>query len=439
MGKAMRVLQFQLDNTAASSSSNNNNKDSKTCSSSANLAWSFVNHGSYGAVPQAVARYHSRYLQTVERNPDMHFRVRSFPEQRAVLCDVAKFCGVADPDALVFVRNATSACNTVVHSIELEQNDAMITLSCVYNAVRQSMQRHCAKHGATYIELDMPAVPLHSATQIVDVVRSFFEDNKQQQQHKNKKIKLAMLDHIASGYGFELPLEELTDLFHAHGVPVCVDGAHCIGQIPNLNLDALHCDYYCSNLHKWGMSPKSSALLYTRDVKRRATLHPLVTSHERNNADYRRRFWMQGTSDETPSLSARAGLRFLQCIGLERAHAYRMQLRADVLALVTKRWNRLDDIKDEAASRLIAPLSMNYYLTVLRLPKRLPVALHRTLQLDLLNRHCIVLPIGRFGDALYCRFSFQVYNFVDEYRRIADVLATYEIPTTAATTTTLSA
>lgn len=52
------------------------------------------------------------------------------------------------------------------------------------------------------------------------------------EQDKERKIRLAVLDHIISGLAMLVPIDELIPILHAHNVKVLVDGAHAIGQIP---------------------------------------------------------------------------------------------------------------------------------------------------------------------------------------------------------------
>jgi isopenicillin-N epimerase len=64
---------------------------------------------------------------------------------------------------------------------------------------------------------------------------------------------------------------------HRRGIPVLLDGAHCLGQIP-LDVASLGADWYVTNAHKWLYSPRGSALLYASDEVAPLT-QPTVSSH----------------------------------------------------------------------------------------------------------------------------------------------------------------
>lgn len=61
-----------------------------------------------------------------------------------------------------------------------------------------------------------------------------------------------------------MPVRRLSDLAHAHGVPIMLDGAHAVGQIP-VDVKATGCDFYAGCGHKWLLAPQGSGFLYVAD------------------------------------------------------------------------------------------------------------------------------------------------------------------------------
>lgn len=52
--------------------------------------------------------------------------------------------------------------------------------------------------------------------------------------------------------------------FHELKVPVFIDGAHAVGQLP-IDIKQFEVDAYFSNFHKWAFGPKNAAFLYLSD------------------------------------------------------------------------------------------------------------------------------------------------------------------------------
>ena len=88
---------------------------------------------------------------------------------------------------------------------------------------------------------------------------------------------LAVFDAVTSNSAVTLPLERIIQLCKLRGVPVLVDGAHALGQLP-LDIGALGADYFVTNCHKWLGGARGSALLWVARA-RQAGVRPLVVSH----------------------------------------------------------------------------------------------------------------------------------------------------------------
>ena len=130
----------------------------------------FLNHGSYGAVPRVVLSAQNHWRDQLERQP-----VRFFNETLAsALSDAAQslagFVG-APPASLVFVTNATEGINAVLRSLRLGSGDEILTTDQAYQGVLNSLHYECARSGAALKTVSLPC-PTVDESQIVNAVKS---------------------------------------------------------------------------------------------------------------------------------------------------------------------------------------------------------------------------------------------------------------------------
>ena len=360
----------------------------------------FLNHGSFGAVPRQV-RAHQRHLQDeMDENPVaflvgcIHGRIR-----RSIV-DVAAFVG-APTDDLVFVQNATSGVNAILRSLNLGPGDVLLTTTHAYGAVRQALQYVCDRSGATVLEVGIP-FPIVDEQQVVDAVVAALD---------GQMIRLAVLDHITSMTGLVLPIEALVEACHAHGVPVLVDGAHVPGHLP-LSIAELGAEWYVGNLHKWAFAPRGTAILYTRPDMR-ATTHALVASHG-YGMGYTAEFDWPGTFDTSTWLSAGRALQFLRALGAEKMQAHNHALANEAGDLLAAHWK----------TNRPTPTGMTGNLVTLQPPVQVAPTFEaaKVLHDTLLKRHNIEVPCFPFGDRVWVRVSGQVYNQLGDYEKLAHAL-----------------
>lgn len=85
---------------------------------------------------------------------------------------------------------------------------------------------------------------------------------------KKLRIRLVVIDHISSATAILYPVGEISQTIRkwSKDCIILIDGAHCVGQV-ELDFDAIGCDFYVSNLHKWLFAPRSCSFIYTSDAK----------------------------------------------------------------------------------------------------------------------------------------------------------------------------
>jgi isopenicillin-N epimerase len=271
---------------------------------------SHLNHGSFGAVPTVTLQEQQSWRDRMESNP-VRFMARELPGAvEHARAEVAQFFG-ADPEALAFVRNATTGVSTVLAAQALAPGDEILLTDHAYGAVQIAVRRWASRTGARAV---VAQVPLEASDdEVTEIVTG----------HVTPRTRLAVLDHITSPTARQLPLVSLLPALKERGVRVLVDGAHAAGML-SLELDRLDADYWTGNLHKWCCAPRGTAVLHVAAAHRAETL-PLVASWGEGEGFPRAFDWV-GSDDVTAWLAAPRSLRLLDGLGWERVRRHNVEL-----------------------------------------------------------------------------------------------------------------
>jgi isopenicillin-N epimerase len=265
----------------------------------------FLNHGSYGAVPRSVQDEHARLRHEMEHHPDTFFDhikpTGSARAPRQVAAALARFTGT-EGDRIALVENATTGVQAVLNSLPLAPGDEILGTNQQYNAVRLAVEVRCKHTGATprTVQLPLPAIPGDITQRVLDALTA--------------RTRLVVLDHITSTSALILPLAQIVPELQRRGIPVFIDGAHAIGQLP-LDIPLLGVDWYVTNAHKWLYAPRGSAMLWASENAAPHTI-PVLTSHY-IGMGFPHSFDYIGTRDYTAWLAIPAALAFFESLGPE--------------------------------------------------------------------------------------------------------------------------
>src|SRR6202022_776544 len=107
----------------------------------------FLNHGSFGACPQAELEAQQQIRGEMEFDP-VRFFVRELEERLdAARAELARFLG-AEGEGLAFVPNATAGVNAVLRSLDLAPGDELLTTDQAYGACRNALAFVASRSGA---------------------------------------------------------------------------------------------------------------------------------------------------------------------------------------------------------------------------------------------------------------------------------------------------
>ena len=353
-----------------------------------------VNHGSFGATPDCVLADQDAWRRRMEAQPT-RFMAQVLPDALRRAADrLGAFLGARGED-IAFVDNATGGCNAVLRSLDLRPGDEVLVLDHGYGAVRNAVRFVTERAGARMTEATLP-FPDVTADGLVDGGRQRGNAAHPARRHRPHHVRQCA-GHAGGADHRHMPFG---------GVAVLVDGAHGPGHIA-LDLPALGADWYTGNCHKWLCAPKGCAFLWTTEAHQ-ADTHPTTISHGFGKG-YLEEFDWTGTRDPTAYLAVGAALDFHEQLGGAALRQRNIDLAAEAASLVARRLN----------SETIGG-DPNGAMRLVRLDGSPDLA--EAVRAGLLQAGTDA-PVHAIGGALWLRLSAFAYNELEDYARLADIVA----------------
>jgi isopenicillin-N epimerase len=357
----------------------------------------FLNHGSFGAVPRPVFEAYQQWQREVERNPVI-FLGRRLPELLAqARARLGEYVGTS-AENVVFVPNATHGINIVARSLNLQPGDEVLGTNHEYGAVNNTWRFLCEKTGARYINHPIP-VPLTTPEAFVDALW----------EGVTERTRVICISHVTSPTALRFPVELVGRRAKAAGIITVIDGAHAPGQV-DLQLDQMDVDFYTGNAHKWLSSPRGAGFLYARP-ERQDLIEPLIVSHgwsrrKPDSSQFLDYLSWTGTDDPSAYLSVAAAIDF------------QMQndwptVRAACHNLLLEAQHRILELSDQEP---LSPDSMWVQMCSIPLPGP------STAYQELWDKYRIVVPIVDWNDRTCVRVSIQAYNTPADIDRLLTAL-----------------
>jgi isopenicillin-N epimerase len=354
-----------------------------------------LNHGSFGATPRPVLDRQRELRDALERDP-VEFLGRRLPELLAVVRgELSAYLGVAEPDRLVLVANATTALNAVATSLPLAPGDEVVVTDREYGAMELLWTEVARRADARLVVANIP-LPADDGTDLLDAVWSAV----------TTRTRVLFFSHVTSETALVLPTKELCRRARATGITSVVDGAHGPGHLP-LALDDLGADCYAGNGHKWLCAPKGSGFLYVRD-ELQAELRPPVVTWGRNDG-YVDRFAWSGTDDPTAMLALGAAVEY------QKANDWPVvQERCRELA----RRTQTEVVERLGGQRIAAEKHQAPQMVTFEVTQGDPDGLQRGLR----DRHRIEIPVHAVDGRTLMRLSVAPYTTEEDCERLLDAL-----------------
>ena len=241
---------------------------------------------------------------------------------------------------------------------------------------------------------------------------------------RTPNTKVMVLSHVCCNTGKRTDAAAASAWAREHGVMSYIDGAQALGQIP-VDLDAMGCDLYITNGHKWLGGPNGVGLLYVRDgfenemwpVHVGHGMMPFTPDNEYFGepvfAPGAHRFELMATRPAQTFATMHTALDVIQELGLENIRKRQELLSDHIKQSVLEQPDRFE---------LISPLSFDVSsaLVSIRIKGVSGTEINAFAGKVLAEKRAFLRPVPEF-DAL--RISAAYYNVPDDYERLWALLS----------------
>ena len=265
-----------------------------------------LEHGFYSMQSSEVLEAFIAAVRNVNYHGSYYMRTVQAADKLAARTQLAAMAGVS-VEELIITRNTTESLDTVIAGYDWKPGDEAVMASQDYGAMLDQFALQAKRHGMVNRIVSLPNDPT-SDDEIVQLYARAI----------TPKTRLLLISHLVNITGQVLPVRKLTDMAHAKGVPVAVDGAHAFAQL-DFRIPDLGADYYAASLHKWLGVPLGAGLLYVRR-DRIAGLWPLFGDMGFPDGDIRK-LNHTGTHPVHTDLAIRHAIAFHDSIGAARTEA----------------------------------------------------------------------------------------------------------------------
>lgn len=200
-------------------------------------------------VIDAIVDYYSNY------NANIHRGVHALSQEATDAYEqsrnkIQKHFNAAKPYEIIFTSGTTHSINLVANGFTtlLKAGDEIIVSALEHHSNIVPWQMLCEEKGAR-----LRVAPIDDRG-VLDL--DAFE------MLLGPRTKLVAIAHVSNALGTVNPVREITELAHAHGIPVLLDGAQAVAH-QSVDVRALGCDFYAFSGHKL-FGPTGIGVLYGR-------------------------------------------------------------------------------------------------------------------------------------------------------------------------------
>ena len=366
----------------------------------------FLNHGSFGACPKVIFNEYQSWQKKLERQPVKFLdQYRDFGPNMINVREALSKKINCNVNNLVPVVNATTGLNAIIKSLHFKKGDEVIMSNHEYGALEKTWQFIKTKYKIK-ITIAKVSLPITSEEKFIkDFVKKF-----------SSKTKILFLSHITSPTALLFPIKKLVKIANQHKIITIIDGAHAPGHI-DLNLKNLNADFYSGNCHKWMMSPKGAAFMWSSS-KYKNHLDPLIVSHGWNkknnsinqkgalgNSRFIDMFEYNGTKDPAAWLSVPASIKYIN----DKKNTKLFMTQSKVLYNFAFKLSKTFKMPLLGDRKFLPPLMIS-----VPIPKVKEIEFQRKLY----KNYKIEIPIIPWENKSFARISYQLYNSIKDLEKL---------------------
>jgi cysteine desulfurase / selenocysteine lyase len=189
------------------------------------------------AVIDAERAVYEQYYSNIHRGVHQ-LSMQSTDAYEAARVKVQKFLGARESREVLLLRGTTEAINLVAQTYGRRQvgaGDEVLITGLEHHSNIVPWQMLCEEKGGV-----LRVAPIDDAGEVD--LRAF-------ERLLNPKTRIVSVAHVSNALGTINPIRRMTELAHAHGAVIVVDGAQGAPHLP-LDVAALDCDFYAFSGHK---------------------------------------------------------------------------------------------------------------------------------------------------------------------------------------------
>src|SRR5215210_3291597 len=364
------------------------------------------------AVLEAMDRYYREYNANVHRGI-YTIGEKATAEYERARAKVARFINAPNAHEIVFTRNATEAINLVAYSWgrrNISRGDAIVLTEMEHHANLVPWQLLVQEQDG-----DLEFIPITDDGELrLDVFEVLLR----------LKPKLVAFTHVSNTLGTINPVRQMTEMAHAAGALVLIDGAQAVPHVP-VDVQALGADFYAFSGHKM-LAPMGSGALWARRELLEA-MPPFLAGGEMIREVHLRRSdfndipWKfeAGTPAVGDAIGLGVAAEYLGALGMDNVREHERDLVTYALERLPAKVPQIElyGPMDPELRGGVVPFNLPgiHPHDVAQVLDRFGVAVRA-------GHHCTMPLHDRLDLAATARASFQVYSTRDDIDQLADGL-----------------